>query len=366
MSRYEASNERLRMLHGMTMGEQTSQTPPQESSSTRRKSPHRRKSSREHREQRSSPPTTTSAGLDASTVPKKTKFRFKKKHRRREKDSDEHDDHRSRHHHSSKRHKHSHTSYHEPLNDDPTQYDDTYIPNAASWRYAEDQDAAFRESLFDAMADDEGAAFWETIYGQPIHVYERPMREDPKGHLEAMTDDEYAQYVREKMWEKSHQHIIEERERRAKAKEKERQRAKEEQAAWEEEDRRRRRKEAEARHKKVVDKVRERWKKYLDAWKEQMEAGDAEQIPWPVVSGKRGDVTKEVVEEFMIGAPLPGEREDKIEMLELLKAERVRWHPDKAQQRWGKDGGLDDARMKAITVCFQTIDRLHSEWRSKS
>ncbi|CAI4217990.1 unnamed protein product [Parascedosporium putredinis] len=64
-----------------------------------------------------------------------------------------------------------------------------------------DPEAAFRESLFDAMADDEGAAYWEGVYGQPIHVYSNE-RDGPQGELERMTDDEYAAYVRQKMWEK--------------------------------------------------------------------------------------------------------------------------------------------------------------------
>lgn len=358
MSQYDASNDRLGILHGMTMGENSktaSDLPPRN---------HRKSTSRssKHRERRSSPATSTenpgeSAEGGSGDGPRKTKFRFKKKHRHRDGDADER--------RSSKRHKQSHGSYHQPLQDDPTQYDDTYIPNAASWKYAEDQEAAFRESLFDAMADDEGAAFWESVYGQPMHVYERPTKEDPKGLLESMTDEEYAQYVREKMWEKSHQHIIEERERRAKAKEQDRKRAEEEQAAWAEEERRQRRRETESRQQQAVDKARQRWKKYLALWKEQMEAGDADRIPWPVISGRRADVSREAVEEFVKGAPLPDEKDETVEMVEMLKAERVRWHPDKAQQRWGKDGGLDEPRMRAITVCFQTIDRLHSEYKSR-
>ncbi|KAJ8120335.1 hypothetical protein ONZ43_g2935 [Nemania bipapillata] len=78
-----------------------------------------------------------------------------------------------------------------------------------------DPDAAFRESLFDAMADDEGAAYWEGVYGQPIHTYSREERRvGPEGELERMDDDEYAAFVRQKMWEKTHQGLLEERARR--------------------------------------------------------------------------------------------------------------------------------------------------------
>lgn len=42
-------------------------------------------------------------------------------------------------------------------------------------------DDAFRDSLFDALADDEGAHYWESVYSQPIHVYPRPSVETPQG-----------------------------------------------------------------------------------------------------------------------------------------------------------------------------------------
>lgn len=87
-------------------------------------------------------------------------------------------------------------------------------------------DAAFRESLFDALADDEGAAYWEGVYGQPIHTYSRyvPMHESDQDAgdnpvLERMSDDEYAAYVRTKMWEKSREHLMEERDRRRRLRE---------------------------------------------------------------------------------------------------------------------------------------------------
>src|SRR5436853_946524 len=47
-------------------------------------------------------------------------------------------------------------------------------------------EAAFRESLFDAMADDEGAMFWESVYGQPIHNYPKTYVNQRTGKLEQM------------------------------------------------------------------------------------------------------------------------------------------------------------------------------------
>lgn len=45
-----------------------------------------------------------------------------------------------------------------------------------------------------------------------------------------------------------------------------------------------------------------------------------------------------------------------------LKDERVRWHPDKVQQRLG--GKVDDGVMRDVTAIFQVIDKLWSDTRS--
>jgi len=59
------------------------------------------------------------------------------------------------------------------------------------------------------------------------------------------------------------------------------------------------------------------------------------------------------VEEFVLGAPRGGGQS----LQDVLKMERIRWHPDKAQQRWGMDA-LFEVEMEAITIVFQTIDAL--------
>ena len=47
-----------------------------------------------------------------------------------------------------------------------------------------------------------------------------------------------------------------------------------------------------------------------------------------------------------------------------MRDERVRWHPDKIQQRLG--GEVDADVMKDVTVIFQTVDRLYNDTRRKS
>jgi hypothetical protein len=318
---------------------------------------------------------------------RRSKFRFKSKSKR-ERDDDEEHSHRSSKrrrehlssHHSSRRshHKSRRKENSEPLADDPSLYDDTYMRNTKSSQFL-DPEAAFRESLFDALADDEGAAFWEGVYGQPIHTYPN-VKPGPEGELEQMNEDEYAEYVRSKMWEKSHEHIVEERKKR----EEERQRQK----AARKESRKNGYKYEEEKdmfeekiaaslkrgeERKSQRRWQEAWQRYIDGWVKFLEvvvtkshdegslAGKAGRgiIPWPVESGRWKDADKEDVEDFFRNAP-PTD----IELSTTLKIERIRWHPDKMQQRFGKTR-LDEDTVKTITAVFQVVDRLWTESQGK-
>ena len=288
-------------------------------------------------------------------------------------------------HHSSHRHRHHHYHHHHrsrrrphtPV-DDPTLYDDTYLPNNRSAQYAQpdslDPETAFRESLFDALADDEGAAFWEGVYGQPIHTYspytgpkDSFEDEDPGNpKLERMTDEEYVSYVRSKMWEKSHQYIFEERRKREEQR-KEKKVKEEEGRRWQvgvEEALRR----GEERRKR--DLWRGVWEGYLEKWETTFsttQAGNVkERISWPVESGKWKDVGKEEVERFFNHAPQAAAAKNggEVDIVDVLKKERVRWHPDKMQQRAGS-AGIDEGTMKVVTAVFQVVDRLWSEKKGR-
>lgn len=317
---------------------------------------------------------------EETTVPKddeyqraqKSKFRFKSKKRSHDEssggDSEEgkssHRHKRShRHHHSSRSHRRRHKS---PV-DDPSSYDDTHLPNSSSKAYI-DPEIAFRESLFDAMADDEGAAFWEGVYGQPVHTYP-DVKEGPDGKLEKMTDDEYAKYVRKKMYEKTHQHLLEERERRKKAKE--------EHARLAEEGHREER-EAQKFQQKVEESLRkgqerksrkawgERWDAYIKRWDELAKSTGKNPehiaIPWPVESGKSKDINKEEIQRFFLYAPTSGQPTE-TQLSKILKAERVRWHPDKIQHKLGGQGVLEST-MQTVTAVFQIIDKIWNEVRN--
>ncbi|KAI9861796.1 MAG: hypothetical protein M1813_005145 [Trichoglossum hirsutum] len=337
-----------------------------------------------------SPEAEDTAGMDGHSLPR-SRFRFKSKsrsmptddlntsHPKRRHISSRHQDEQKHHYHHYHHRKRQRRSREVQTIDDPTLYDDTYLPNSHSSQYLS-PDTAFRESLFDAMADDEGAAYWEGVFGQPLHVYSKE-KPGPDGELEQMTDEEYTAYVRAKMYEKTHQSIIEEKARREEAKRRERElreegrRMQQEHEAFQKEVEESLRRGGERMQKK---RVKERWKNYSKAWQDFRSTGLGtgfdptkqtenvrRRIPWPVETGQFSDVSRERVEKFFLSAPsayeAPGES---LDLQAILKIERVRWHPDKMQQRLGGEG-LDRDTMAAVTAVFQVVDRLWSEMRDK-
>jgi len=349
-------------------------------------------------EQASDPPAES-----LYTTAKASRFHFKsgskhrsKRHKSESKDEDT-DDHASKRHRSDRaseerrshrdsrrKHKHKHRSSdqdrHPTSTRDGAYYDPDYRHRESLYDNLEDlgtgspgpaPDDAFRESLFDALADDEGAAYWEGVYGQPVHIYP-DTKPGPDGKLERMTEEEYADFVRTKMWEKSHQHIVEERE----AKERARQKRKAQRSQLDEELEReeaeresmRRRMEESLRRGEERKKAKEAeaaWESYTAKWDslknaqgldKETDAKVREMIPWPVVSGRANHVSKEEIERFFRTT-----KTWKEDPASLLKAERVRWHPDKMQQRFGQH--IDSETMKLITAVFQVIDRLWNDRR---
>jgi hypothetical protein len=75
-----------------------------------------------------------------------------------------------------------------------------------------------------------------------------------------------------------------------------------------------------------------------------------------VITGKEKHVSNEEIERFLRSSPAWKE-----DPAVLLKVERVRWHPDKMQQRFGQH--IDSDAMKSVTAVFQVIDRLWTERR---
>lgn len=191
--------------------------------------------------------------------------------------------------------------------------------------------------------------------------------------MERMDDEEYAAYVRARMWERTREGMLEEQERlreeRRKAKMNE-QRGRgrdEERMAFERAMEDSLRRGAERKKRKVWE---EAWKGYLASWEEiarvvkESEASETKDgtakplrnlLFWPVESGKRRDVNPDSVQDFM--RHVPGG-----DLSATLKVERVRWHPDKMQHRYGALG-IDEVVMRSVTEVFQIIDRMWNEER---
>lgn len=314
-----------------------------------------------------------------------TRFRFKSHKRHREEDNAS--DERRRSHRSSKRHRSEKHGSSRVNNSADAEEDIHPLPRERATSTASrstspirgkdpslpahlDSEAAFRESLFDAMADDEGADYWSSIYGQPIHTYPNTYLSPETGRLEKMTDDEYTEFVRTKMWEKTHQHVLEGRARReaaAKALKEEREQARRNGEKMERDrDAFARRMEESLKRgeeRRAEKRWKEAWKRYMERWKDilinhnQRESSSDRKIPWPIFSGQAKDVDEKGVAAFFQHAPddqLGGKG-----LKDLLKKERIRWHPDKMQQRFG--GSLDEKSMQSITAVFQLIDDLRAK-----
>ncbi|RMZ81659.1 hypothetical protein DV737_g2404, partial [Chaetothyriales sp. CBS 132003] len=223
-----------------------------------------------------------------------------------------------------------------------------------------DPDRAFRESLFDALGDDEGADFWQGVYGQPIHTYPNTVRNEDTGDLEHMDDEEYAQFVRRKMWEKSREGVEEARaqQRQQKLKGQEGKKAEQQHATapsdahnnWafdfeiEASLRRGRRRRDDKRWQGL-------WANYLQKWQDLRTLADnrnangekapaklvlGDQIAWPVESGKRQDLQPDKIQAFFTKA-----------------------------QRYGFMQ-IDEPTMQGITATFQVLDRMWSEAKASA
>ena len=304
----------------------------------------------------------------------KSRFRFKHKSQWHEEDSSQPRSQRRshRHHDSHRRSKRRRVS-----KPPPDQFDG--LP----------PDAAFRESLFDALGDDEGAAFWENVYGQPIHTYPDTYKNDETGELERMSEEEYAQFVRRKMWEKSYEGIETAREERKRQKRQEQQQARErhstrsqtsqapsseplfeneiEESLRRGDDRKRRR-----LWKTLWDEYLQRWQDLQDLVKARQKCGAATEkvylrnkIPWPVESGRRKDTGAIEIKRFIKNGVSSYTEPDNVdsEILKVLKTERVRWHPDKIQHRYGFME-MDENTLKGVTEVFQVIDEMWNDARA--
>jgi hypothetical protein len=131
-----------------------------------------------------------------------------------------------------------------------------------------------------------------------------------------------------------------------------------------------------SKHREPDDEVYARaWAAYLQAWDalkatlanpSSPSAGPpkppSKRIPWPTLQNR--PATRPNIEAFMRHAPATSDGDkSSSSQLQALKVERVRWHPDKVQQRFG--GAVDEGTMKVVTGVFQVVDDLVEEERKQ-
>jgi len=319
-------------------------------------------------------------------------FRFKRKHDKDSKARGGSDSGNGEPRHGSHRHHHRHRRSHkrQRLSDEGSEF----LPRSYDAQLS--PDVAFRESLFDAMGDDEGAAFWQGIYGQPIHTYPRTFADVETGELGTMDDEEYARYVRRRMWEKSTEGL--EAAKEARIRQQREDQARREQEQPQEQRERGRNAKSHQNYDFVFDieiekslqrgarrrdekRWQEIWKAYQDKWQQLQAISQARKSPhadnseqlflrnkiaWPVESDKCKDVGPEEVERFIdrTASSKSDEQSFQVAKTNLLKNERIRWHPDKIQQRYGFMQ-IDEGTMAGVTAVFQILDRIWNELRNQ-
>ncbi|RSL61335.1 hypothetical protein CEP53_005167 [Fusarium sp. AF-6] len=83
------------------------------------------------------------------------------------------------------------------------------------------------------------------------------------------------------------------------------------------------------------------WKRYENGWKSIDDTSDnidGSQIPWPIKSGLRQDLSESAVRQFFRRTAFVHSSDDQAEeIFQVMTKETKRWHSDKIQHRFGKD-----------------------------
>lgn len=215
----------------------------------------------------------------------------------------------------------------------------------------EDEEQAFRAKLFDAMEMDLGQDSAHNHFNSYAHIPSRWRKRSPTGRdlddagppdPSTMNDEQYAEYIREGMWERTHKAEVEERQRRKERaqerKEKEK-RLKEESKRLEAEaieERRRKREEKDKR------KLRDSWRAYESRWSTLQRAAasstivpyslDFEFLPWPVHPPPKSidALTKDSISTFVLSDLHSAEKSKKQRLRDAL----LLYHPDRFESKF--------------------------------
>ncbi|EGO00845.1 hypothetical protein SERLA73DRAFT_133919 [Serpula lacrymans var. lacrymans S7.3] len=236
---------------------------------------------------------------------------------------------------------------------------------------AQVEEERFREKMWGAYGDDERLDSVEARFNDYAHVphrwraggtYDGYPNNEPATDPKFMDDDEYAEWIREGMWRKTHAHEFEEQAR----KESERVARRARDAELKAETKRLEKAAEEARRRKKRDKDRRKNREYRleydRRWKVLLEGNESlvfEDIPWPSFSVRLPaesksrasavisveGLTAQEISAFLIpvsttaalarevGVGLPPDERERKERKEKLRETMLRFHPDKFEGR---------------------------------
>lgn len=207
------------------------------------------------------------------------------------------------------------------------------------------EERRFREKLQDAMMDDYDNRLdhIEAQFNDYAHIPRRWQSSGKVADLDSndlifMDDEEYAEWIREGMWRRTHKAEMEERDRRAaeaQARKDRERKAREETKRLEREAEAKRERKREMKELRRRQEAREyydtRWQECTTVSNQQLRFGD---IPWPVfaVVSTTATITEERISEFILHEVEKGNSKVR---RERIREALLRWHPDKFEGKLG-------------------------------
>ncbi|KAG8896774.1 hypothetical protein FRB99_008654 [Tulasnella sp. 403] len=231
--------------------------------------------------------------------------------------------------------------------------EDGWVPPSTASKADEDEIRAqleeeeFRAKLFDAMGLDSGQDSAQAMFNDFVPPrWQGTSLGDVPGSgtygLEFMDDEEYAEYVRQGMWERTHKAEHEERQRRAAEAKQRRERDKaihaETKRLEREEQARRRRREEERKEKKFVDG----WREFGERWTILQKASATstlspgslhfQDLPWPIFPppASPDDITTHGIATFLLSTKHSSDRPKK----QRLRDASLLYHPDRFETKF--------------------------------
>lgn len=209
-------------------------------------------------------------------------------------------------------------------------------------------DAEFNERLFEAMREDEPAEDdlyyvpdrWRTTAATNVNSRGATITsiQLPQGHsVNGLTDEEYAEYMRNGMWRKSHAEALKAAEERDKARAQREKEARERRERARREEAERLRKLAQAKTQKQKEHIEAEREAYRQKWTAlQASPKDAQlsyaDFPWPL-NASSGSVSKKAISDFLFASTsAEDDVEDQVDeklRKQALRAAVLAYHPDR-------------------------------------